>query len=240
MLASASFFSARLIRPDLISDLSEKWKKKKKAEKHRDLFLFLQQEMKSTQIKRIGWTVTLPPDRAATLWTLQDSQQNLVWITFPGPSLYSLCVKVGHHLSPHTQITPARPTPHWPAGAHDEKSGSQSHHDNMGKSQISPDLYFFIQTWEKSLSQGSLPSPGAKSYFPLLILGGLFFFFFFGFWGEKTFLTFQKVVKNSLQSPHTYPETVSKRGDGSLHSQPGMKGVMRSLAGIWGWRQEGL
>lgn len=130
--------------------------------------------MKSTQIKHIGWTFTVPltelPNLSATLWTLQDSQQNLVWVTFPGPSLYSLCAKAGHHLSPHTQITPARPTHHWPAGDHDEKPGSQSHHENLDKAQIFPDLYFFIQTWEKSLLQGSLPSPGTVIF--LLFLEG--------------------------------------------------------------------
>lgn len=64
----------------------------------------------------------------------------------------------------------------------------------------------------------------------------------FSFWllGREDILDLPESHEKLLQPLHMYPETVSNRGDGSLHSHPGTKGVMRSLAGIWGWRQEGL
>lgn len=195
--------------------------------------------MKSTQIKHIGWTFTVPPDRAAqplsaTLWTSQDSQQNLVLghISWTKP-LHSLCAKAGGITSaPHIDYSCQAHSHHWPAGAHDEKPGSQSHHENLDEAyQIFPDL-----------------SPSSK-HGRNLSAAGLFtcqvqlfsfyswraFLFSFWFW-EKTFMIFQKVMKNSTTSTHV-SETVSNKGMGHfIVSRKDQGCYEESGEGLGNWR----
>lgn len=99
-----------------MSGLSER---EKTEEKHKDLFLFLHQEMRSAQIRYVGWTLT--PFPKETLVTFPEPPNPLwTWfgLSFLGLSLYCILAKVGHSPTPVTYRPPLPgPLPTAPEGS---------------------------------------------------------------------------------------------------------------------------
>lgn len=203
--------------------------------------------MESAQIKCTGWNMPQSLRRScgllATVWILQDSQQNVVWLHWGEPLLLPCEGGAFHHLL-HTHH-PHQAAPH-PASEGNENSPglgvrSQSSSSTMriwAGLEIPGPLFLLSRNPYLRVFTGFV-----VLFFTFSRYKGLYFsfyswrvclcvcFFILSFWEEKTFLDFQKAMKKfPTTSTYMFRDGEQQRGKDHFIEHLGTKG-MTGLAG---------